>query len=61
MLALCGPLSRGVDFLRVDFLVDGDTAWAGELTPYPGGGRQDLEPAVWVEARAQNKGAGFGS
>ncbi len=41
------PLSRGVDFLRVDFLVDGDAVWAGEVTPYPAGGRQNLEPAAW--------------
>ncbi len=47
MLDLAGPLSRGVDFLRADFLVAGDTVWAGEMTPYPAGGRQNLEPGTW--------------
>jgi hypothetical protein len=47
MLDLAGPLSRGTDFLRVDFLVVGDEAWAGELTPYPAAGRQNIEPAAW--------------
>jgi hypothetical protein len=49
MLAHTGPLSRGVDFVRVDFFVDGDAVWAGEITPYPGGGRQDLEPRSWID------------
>jgi hypothetical protein len=47
ILDLARPLSMGVDFVRVDFLVTGDAVWAGEVTPYPAGGRQNLTPGTW--------------
>ena len=47
MRDIASQLSRGADFLRVDFLVDGDAVWASEVTPYPAGGRQNLEPGTW--------------
>jgi hypothetical protein len=45
---MSGALSRGFDFLRCDFLVEGDTVWASELTPYPSGGRQYTQPRDWI-------------
>jgi hypothetical protein len=46
---LSARLSRGVDFVRCDFLMAGETVWASELTPCPMGGRQQFQPHVWME------------
>lgn len=35
---IAARISRGFDHLRVDFLVDGDTLYLGEITVYPGSG-----------------------
>lgn len=37
-------LSNGSSFLRVDFLVDSQAMYVGELTNYPGGANADLPP-----------------
>lgn len=37
-MALARRLSRGVDHVRVDFLVDGEAVYLGEMTVYPGAG-----------------------
>ena len=37
-------LSDGCTFLRVDFLVDSQAMYVGELTNYPGGANADLPP-----------------
>ncbi len=36
--AIASRISRGFDHLRVDFLVDGDALYLGEITVYPGSG-----------------------
>ena len=43
-LAHAKELSRGVDFARFDFLVDGPRVWAGEITVFPAAGYADLRP-----------------
>lgn len=35
---IASRISRNLDHVRVDFLVDGDTAYLGEITIYPGSG-----------------------
>lgn len=41
MLTAAEKLGDGFDdFIRVDLYEDGDTVWFGELTPYPGGGKE---------------------
>ena len=35
---MASHISRGLDHVRVDFLVDGDSFYVGELTIYPGSG-----------------------
>ena len=45
---LSAALSRGLDFVRCDVLIEGETVWVSELTPYPMGGRQEFEPLPWM-------------
>jgi hypothetical protein len=41
MLTAAEKLGDGFDdFIRVDLYEDGDTVWFGELSPYPGGGKE---------------------
>ncbi len=40
MLAAAEKLGDGFDFIRVDLYEEGDTVWFGELSPYPGGGKE---------------------
>lgn len=47
MKAKAAALSAGLDFLRVDFLLDGDRAWLGELTVSPGAGLEVADPPEW--------------
>lgn len=46
---LSARLSAGLDFVRCDFLLEGETVWASELTPYPLGGRLFAEPMAWMD------------
>jgi hypothetical protein len=46
MTRVAEALGRGFDFVRVDLYdVDG-VVWFGELTPYPGGGLDRVDPAL---------------
>ncbi len=44
---MTASLSRGLDFVRCDFLLARDGLWASELSPYPYGGRLNWEPTAW--------------
>lgn len=48
MKRLAEVLSKGFDFLRVDFYY-GRRIFVGELTLHPGGGAEAFEPPVWGE------------
>ncbi len=45
--ATAATLSAGFDFLRVDFLLDGDRVWLGELTVSPGARLEVADPPAW--------------
>jgi len=49
MLAAAGALSKGIDFVRIDFYDVGGVAYFGELTAYPGSGLTQFEPASDAE------------
>ena len=46
MTAVAEALGREFDFIRVDLYDIAGTVWFGELTPYPGGGLDRLDPSL---------------
>jgi len=58
MLVVAQALSKGIDFIRVDLYETDDGVKFGELTNYPGGGLQEIEPKSlsieWAKAWHQN-------
>jgi hypothetical protein len=48
---LAARLGEGFDYLRVDFLADGDTLYAGEITCYPASGHSADDPFIEVVYR----------
>jgi hypothetical protein len=44
MLEVARIVAAGFDFLRVDFYIEQEHAYLGEVTPYPGGGLEPFEP-----------------
>ncbi len=49
MLQIASLLSQGMDFVRVDlYNVNGRIVF-GELTNYPGGGKEEFDPKLWDE------------
>lgn len=49
MLQAAIDLSAGVQFARVDFYVDGDKFYFGEITNCPGAGGAPISPIEWSE------------
>ena len=41
VIKLAETLSVGIDYARFDFMTDGETIYAGEITVYPGGGHTE--------------------
>jgi hypothetical protein len=46
MTAVAEALGAAFDFIRVDLYDVGGVVWFGELTPYPGGGLDPLDPGL---------------
>jgi len=47
MIEFAEKLSRGFDFIRVDFFIENDYIYFGEMTHYPGSGHGVFEPAEY--------------
>ncbi len=43
---VAATLGRGFDYLRIDFLTDGDTLYSGEITCYPASGYRTDDPFI---------------
>ena len=58
MLVVAQALSKGIDFIRVDLYETDEGVKFGELTNYPGGGLQEIEPKSlsieWAKEWHQN-------
>jgi hypothetical protein len=46
MLEAASIMASGFDFLRVDFYLEDDQLYLGEVAPYPGGGLEPFEPRL---------------
>lgn len=59
MVALAERLAEGIDFVRVDLYASADWVYVGEMTLYPGGGFEQVEPPEYDLALGEKWRLGF--